>query len=448
MPRHVPKKNAPTRLKQLLQQRQGISDVELADAIIPHLEKHGRLIVFDEQRLWQYEPNEGIFVLLDDAVVVNFIFDLDGTRTPNGRLKISETRANSVLRAIKRRLSNPGYFFSPPEGISVANGFLTIEGDQLTLKPHRVDQRQRARLDINYDPTSDTNDCDNFLRETFADQSLVDLIYEVTGVALFGYGDRFQTLIIFYGTGANGKGVTTKLIEQLIPENMRSSVSPSEWLYDFHRVHLAGSRFNSVGELPPLQGRHMEMLKSICAGDTTTVRRVGETGFKIKPIALHVFSTNHLPPLPETGEAIRRRMLVVPFTRTVPPEKRNPKLAEEVFERGGQGLLRRAVEGFQRVLKRGSIARPATVRHATRSWLHRSNPAKVFAETHLVRTGQPKDRISAADMFTRCCEFCANSNLPIPSSERALRSSLEVLGFSIAKSSTMYWIGVQFQNPP
>ena len=441
-------KPIPSGLRQFLRQHDRVSQVKLADALIPFLEDGNRPIVFDEERLWRYEPSEGIFVMLENAEVANLIYDLDGLQTAKGKYRVSNQEANSVLRVIERRLTKNGFFFAPPEGVSVSNGFLAIENNKITLRPHTPDQKQRSRLEVRYNENADSSACDAFLYETFADNALVDLIYEVIGVALFGYGGHYQTIIVFYGEGANGKGVITKLIQNLIPAFARSSISPSEWLLDYHRVLLVGSRFNAVGELPPLKGRHMEMFKSITAGDTITVRRLGKDGFEFMPCALHAFSTNHLPPLPETGVAIQRRLLVIPFTQILPPEKRNPKFADELFKNNAEGLLRRAVEGFVSTLSRRRFARPEPVQLATLSWINRSNPVKVFAELKIVRTGQPKDRIAAVDMFKRCCEFCTKENLSIPSSERELRTSLENLGYSMTKSSRMYWVGVRFCNSP
>ena len=60
--------------------------------------------------------------------------------------------------------------------------------------------------------------------ETLGDPELVQLVYELIGVAIFGFGTHYQTSFVFHGNGANGKGVITKLIQKLLPPEMRSSV--------------------------------------------------------------------------------------------------------------------------------------------------------------------------------------------------------------------------------
>lgn len=385
---------------------------------------------------------------VEAADIANLVYDLHGARTMRGVLNVSASKAVAVLKIVTHRLTQRDFFLHPKDGVAVENGFLAIESGSVALRQHSPDQRQQSRISLPFDPNADTSVCDGFLFETLGDQSLVNLIYEVAGVAVFGYGSRYQVIIIFHGEGANGKSLIVKLIQKLIAPSMRSSVPPSEWGDDYQRFLLAGSRFNAVGELPPFKTKSMEALKGISAGDRITVRRVKETGFEIRPIALHLFSTNQLPPLPETGTAIERRFLVVPFDKVVPLERRIPDFEVELFQRGGLGFLRRTVEGFQRVLKRGRFSRPQSARIATLRWMHGSDPVRVFAEIRLEKVSDPNARIRASDMYKECCSFCAAADLSPPSSLKQLSSRLKQLGYASTKSSTMVWIGVKFRDTP
>lgn len=190
----------------------------------------------------------------------------------------------------------------------------------------------------------------------------------------------------------------------------------------------------------------METLKGISAGDTITARRVGSSGFEFQPIAQHVFSTNHLPPLPETGVAIERRFLVIPFNKVVAEDKRDPNMADDIFRFGALGFLRCVVDGFQRVLQQRGFSRPEIVSMATLKWMHNSNPVTLFAKRHLEVTGKSEDRISATEMFDKCQNFCVDNELSSPSSQRALKTALEERNFTSIKSSTMQWTGVQWKT--
>ena len=131
----------------------------------------------------------------------------------------------TVIKVIIDRAARTGYFLDAPPGVAVANGFLMEVGERVVLSQRSPGHRQQTRLEIDYKPDADASAIDAFLLETFeGDQSLVDLIYEIIGVAIFGCGTRYHVVFVFCGEGANGKGVIVALIQMLIPDGMRSSV--------------------------------------------------------------------------------------------------------------------------------------------------------------------------------------------------------------------------------
>jgi putative DNA primase/helicase len=444
----MPQSSIDNYLRDILSGRASAQEIEIADAIIAYYYRNSSPLIFDEGRLWYYDPTSGVYAPLEDASISSIVYDLDRAPLTEGMLRVKVSFANAIVRAIKNRVSKTGFFLNAPEGVAVANGFLTFDPEVGDIRMDNVssEQRQRHRLSIPYIANSEPGHVDDFLYDTFRDQELVNLIYEIIGVALFGQGYRYHTMVVFHGEGANGKGVITKLIQKLIPKGMRSSVPPSEWRVEYQRYPLVGSRFNAVGELPKLTRDNMETLKGISAGDTITARRIGSSGFEFQPTAQHVFSTNHLPSLPETGVAIERRFLIIPFNRIVAEDKRDPNMADDLFRLGALGFLRCAVDGFQRVLQQKGFSRPDIVRIATLKWMHNSNPIILFAKCHLEYTGNAEDRITAAEMLNKCQTFCVDNKLPPPSSQRALKTSLEELGFTSTKSSTMQWTGVQWKT--
>jgi putative DNA primase/helicase len=314
------------------------------------------------------------------------------------------------------------------------------------LKQFSQEHKQKSALPIPYNPDASTDIIDNFMDCTLIEKEVVDLVYEIIGVSLFGYGYKYQVIFVFYGHGANGKGVIVKLIQRLIPREMCSSVPPSEWGKEYQRYPLYGSRFNSVGELPMLHKKDMETLKSISAGDTISVRKVGESGFEFSPIALHIFSTNNLTPLPESGEAIDRRFVVIQFNVIVPRDRRNPDEADDLYSLGSPGLLRRAVEGFQRVLDQNGFSNPASVQEVTDAWLKRVSPLKEFIDKHIEKTTDTNDKISSNDMFKSYKKYCNSVGYPPPSSARSIKAPLENLGFSNKKISSQQWLNVKFKE--
>ena len=284
------------------------------------------------------------------------------------------------------------------------------------------------------------------MKKTFDDPELIGLIFELLGVALFGQGANYQTAAIFLGEGANGKGVITKLFEKLIPASSRSSVSPTEWKNDYQRWGLDGSILNTFGELPPLDATSWQWAKAIITGDLVTARLVGGNQFELVPLALHVFSTNRLPRVLQVGEAINRRFLIIRFPNIVKPEDRIPNLANHLFEMEAEGLLRLAVEGMERVVKRGSIANPKSCKTEMNRWLKTSDPIGEFITDCIIKTGDPAHRIGSTDMYDAVLDYCTKHGYNPPTSPKVLATKLEERGFIKIKSGTIQWTGVQLKD--
>ncbi len=75
---------------------------------------------------------------------------------------------------------------------------------------------------------------------------------------------------------------------------------------------------------------------------------------------------NHKPAIRNIDEAMRRRMHLIPFTITVPPEKRDPLLTEKLLAER-DGILAWALEGCLQWKKLG-LKQPQSVAEATEEY--------------------------------------------------------------------------------
>ena len=79
--------------------------------------------------------------------------------------------------------------------------------------------------------------------------------------------------------------------------------------------------------------------------------------FNFTPQFKLLIAGNHKPGLRSVDEAIRRRFHLIPFTVTIPPEERDPDLAEKL-KAEWPGILRWMIEGC-----RTGAGRPDAARH-------------------------------------------------------------------------------------
>jgi putative DNA primase/helicase len=117
------------------------------------------------------------------------------------------------------------------------------------------------------------------------------------------------------------------------------------------------------------EGRHWaeSRIKTLTGGDKIAARFMRQDFFDFTPQFKLLIAGNHRPSLRAVDEAMRRRFNLIPFTVTIPPEERDPKLAEKL-KAELPGILAWMIEGC-RQWRRLGLAPPQAVRDATDAYL-------------------------------------------------------------------------------
>jgi P4 family phage/plasmid primase-like protien len=176
-----------------------------------------------------------------------------------------------------------------------------------------------------------------FLDEITAhDKQLQKYLQRICGYFLTG--DVSEHAVFFlYGTGANGKSVFVRTIAEILKEYCR--VAPMETFMVTHNpthptdvAGLRGARLVIATELEDGQRWAEAKLKQITGGEPITARKMRQNFFQFTPQFKPLLSGNYQPRLLNVDEAMRRRLHLIPFCVTVPPNKRDPKLAKALRE--------------------------------------------------------------------------------------------------------------------
>jgi putative DNA primase/helicase len=130
---------------------------------------------------------------------------------------------------------------------------------------------------------------------------------------------------------------------------------------------LAGARLVVAQEMQ--RGRRWDesKIKTLTGGDKITARFMRQDYFDYVPSFKLLIAGNHKPRLSGIDEAMRRRLLLVPFVVQIPPAERDPNLARKL-EAEWPAILRWCIDGcleWQRV----GLSPPAVVREATDIYL-------------------------------------------------------------------------------
>ena len=139
---------------------------------------------------------------------------------------------------------------------------------------------------------------------------------------------------------------------------------------DRHPTELAGlmgARLVTAQETE--QGRRWaeSKVKSMTGGDPIAARFMRQDFFEFTPQFKLLIAGNHKPGLRGVDEAIRRRLHLIPFTVTIPPERRDPDLFEKLKPEW-PGILKWAIDGCL-AWQRDRLTPPGIVREATAAYL-------------------------------------------------------------------------------
>jgi putative DNA primase/helicase len=95
---------------------------------------------------------------------------------------------------------------------------------------------------------------------------------------------------------------------------------------------------------------------------------------------------NHRPGLRSVDEAIRRRLHLIPFTVTIPPHERDPKLSDKLRAEWPQ-ILAWALEGCV-LWQREGLNPPAAVRDATDEYLNSEDALASWMDECVIQSPQ------------------------------------------------------------
>jgi P4 family phage/plasmid primase-like protien len=150
----------------------------------------------------------------------------------------------------------------------------------------------------------------------------------------------------------------------------------------------------------------------LTGGDTISARLIGKNFFDFKPSHTLILAMNHLPKVSSGGDGFWRRVRKINFDVTIPPEKQNKHLAQELIASEGPGILQWMIEGAQRVYENGFLNEPESVRTATTEYqLEEDNIAQYVTDRTFVNAHMS---YSAQEIYNNYKQWCQQeSETPI-----------------------------------
>ena len=325
-----------------------------------------------------------------------------------------------------------------------------VEGLTLNLKTGKAKEPNFKNLITKksrfiYDKAAECPTWKMFLLQIFnKDSELIRFIQKACGYALSGDVSE-QCLFILWGTGANGKSTFLNVLLHLFGDYACSTMietfmkKNSEQSNDLAR--LKGLRLVTTSEIE--QGKQISesLIKSVTGEDALTARFLYGEYFSFKPTFKIFMATNHKPKIRGADNGIWRRIKMIPFTVTIPPEQRDKKLTEKLIAENC-GILNWLIQGYAMWRKEGLSEEPKVIREANAEYRMDMDVVGTFVNDCLEIDASLKWRLNNTLLYNTYIKWC-NANNEHIRSQKWLTIQMSEKGFKRFMScGQRLWLGL------
>lgn len=328
----------------------------------------------------------------------------------------------NVIAATKEKCLLPGSINQPcwledestPHWVSVQNGILDLhaifEGRDIAehLQPHSWKWFSSTQLRYKYDPAATCPKWIDYLDYTMeGDGERIMLLQEWAGYLLTST-NYLQRFLALYGDGSNGKSVFFGAMIAMIGADNVGHVPLENFGRQFDLGTVAMKTANICGDVGEIDSVAEGILKQFTGGDPMQFDRKNLSPIVCRPTAKLMLSFNNPPKIKDKSKGIWRRMLLIPFNKTIEPARmvRNMDMPEFWIDSGEvSGILNWAIQGLQRLRDQKDFTRSAASEEAMDAYRRENNPILDFFDEFVEVDPKARVRISQFyELYKYWCE--------------------------------------------
>lgn len=343
--------------------------------------------------------------------------------------------------------ATPDDFDGDPFLVNCQNGTLDLRTGK--LRAHDPDDMLTKIVPVAYTPDAPCPLWLAFLHRIFSRNALlIAYVQRALGSALAGKMLE-QIFHILHGLGANGKTTLMERVSEAFGDYAKHSAgstflmrrNPDEIRGDLNR--LKDARLVVASETRSGAVLDDATIKQLTGGDKIVNRDIYQKHEEYESLA-HIFLlTNHKPHIVGRDHAIWRRVRLIPFAVTIPPEEQDLALSDKLRDEL-PGIFAWLVEGALAVqAAEGRLEPPPEVLHAVAAYRTENDLVGQFLSERCVV--EPRAMVGAQELYDDFVWWhdatCDESDQPL--SYKAFRQLLIDRGLESKRfEAGVHWIGL------
>ena len=382
--------------------------------------------------------------------------------TPSGKAErkaiaswaMKSEKAVSVAATLALALADPVIAITE-ESLNRDNWTLNLENGTLelrtaTLRPHCREDMISLLAPVSFDPAARAPKWEAFVAEILPDLEVRRYIQTWAGYCLTGDVSA-HVFLVAHGSGLNGKSTFFLTLTGLLGD-YAGEVSPdvlmmARWSDGGKAATpqvaaMAGKRLILASESSAKDKIDSSMVKQLAGEGKIVARFLHGNPFSYTPTAKVGLETNHKPGVPDTDLGVWRRVKLIPFTVTIPEDKKDETLRAQL-EAERAGILNWCMAGLARYLVEG-LRSPEAVMAATAEYKDAEDVLRAFIDEAC--EADPYASARSGALFSRYSEWCKADN-ERPMTNRAFKAAMIEKGYEATHDRLgWYFSGIKIRR--
>jgi len=312
--------------------------------------------------------------------------------------------------------------------INLRNGTLTVGADGVQLREFRPEDFLRYQLAFDYDPAATAPKWLAFLCEMLPDPEVQRVLAEALALAFLPSSVRkLEKIPVLLGPGGNGKSVVAEVLTAVLG---RANVSGHSLKLltgsENGRADLQDRLINISSEIGGITDS--DVFKLLASGEPVSAKILYQDVFTMSSYARIICNANKLPAEVENSHAFFRRFLIIPFSVTIDPVKKDTNLSKKIIETELPGVLNWILEGLARLLKQNDFSPCTAADQALQQYRHESNTVSLWLEDAGYTVSTTGHEQPAKTLFQEYRDFCKDDGFRAVSN-KTFAQRMQAAGF-------------------